>query len=138
MWAIYSTLVKRIADAGYETIAATKRIFAWGLLFTIPLLLGLGARPSCIPLLAHPLYLANLLFLGLVASAACYASWGWAVARLGAAKTSAYIYLVPVVTVTASVLILGETLTIPMVCGVLLTLGGLALSESGGRAKDAT
>ena len=30
VWSVYSTLVDRIADAGYETLAATKRIFAWG------------------------------------------------------------------------------------------------------------
>lgn len=135
VWAVYSTLVKCIADLGYETIAATKRVFAWGLLFTLPLLPVLGAQPESLGALANPVYLANLLFLGLVASAACYVSWGWAVAKLGAAKTSAYIYLVPVVTVTASSLILGETLTVPMVIGAALTLGGLALSESGGRAN---
>lgn len=27
VWSVYSTLVDRIADAGYETLAATKRIF---------------------------------------------------------------------------------------------------------------
>lgn len=133
VWAVYSTIVKRIADLGYETIAATKRIFAWGLLCTVPLLWPLGASIAPFASLANPLYLLNLLFLGLVASATCYASWGWAVSRLGAAKTSAYIYLVPVVTVTASALILGETLTVPMVVGAGLTLGGLALSESGSR-----
>ena len=30
VWSVYSTLVDRIADAGYETLAATKRIFARG------------------------------------------------------------------------------------------------------------
>lgn len=128
-WAVYSTILKRISDLGYEPVASTKRIFAWGLLFCLPLLPLLGAQPSSVLALAQPLYLFNLLFLGLVASAACYVSWGWAVAKLGAAKTSAYIYLVPVVTVTASALILREALSLPMVAGAVLTLAGLVLSE---------
>lgn len=128
-WAVYSTILKRISDLGYEPVASTKRIFAWGLLFCLPLLPLLGARITSVLALAQPLYALNLLFLGLIASATCYVSWGWAVAKLGAAKTSAYIYLVPVVTVTASALILGEPLSLPMMVGAALTLVGLGLSE---------
>ena len=36
VWAIYSMLVKRIGELGYETIASTKRTFLWGLVFIIP------------------------------------------------------------------------------------------------------
>ena len=31
VWAIYSTTVAAIAEAGYETLASTKHIFGWGL-----------------------------------------------------------------------------------------------------------
>lgn len=40
VWAVYSMLVKRIGELGYETIASTKRTFLWGLVFIIP-----GKRP---------------------------------------------------------------------------------------------
>ena len=93
VWSVYSTLVDRIADAGYETLAATKRIFAWGLLFMMPAVPFAGAFPT--PGLADPLVVANLLFLGLGASAACFATWNFAVKHLGAVVTSTYIYLVP-------------------------------------------
>lgn len=48
--------------------------------------------------------LANLLFLGLGASALCFVTWNLAVGILGAVKTSVYIYIVPVITVAASAL----------------------------------
>jgi drug/metabolite transporter (DMT)-like permease len=43
--------------------------------------------------------------------------------------TSVYIYLIPVITVLASVLILHEKLTPLAVLGIALTLVGLVLSE---------
>lgn len=127
VWAGYSTLVGRIADAGYETLAATKRIFAWGLLFMMPALPFAGAFPALG--LADPLVVANLLFLGLLASAACFATWNFAVKHLGAVVTSTYIYLVPALTGTASALVLGEPVTAPIVAGVALTIAGLMLSN---------
>ena len=60
VWSVYSTLVDRIADAGYETLAATKRIFAWGLLFMMPAVPFAGAFPALG--LVDPLVVANLLF----------------------------------------------------------------------------
>lgn len=80
VWSVYSTLVDRIADAGYETLAATKRIFAWGLLFMMPAVPFAGAFPALG--LVDPLVVANLLFLGLGASAACFATWNFAVKHL--------------------------------------------------------
>lgn len=49
--------------------------------------------------------------------------------QLGAVKTSLYIYMVPVITVTASVLILREQITPLAGMGIVLTLAGLFLSE---------
>lgn len=48
--------------------------------------------------------------------------------RLGAVKTTVYIYMVPVVTIITSVLILGEKLTVRAACGAFLTIAGLFLS----------
>ena len=74
-------LVSRIAEAGYETLAATKRIFAWGLLFMTPTFPFAGTFPAEAP--GNPLVVPNLLFLGLLASAACFATWNFAVKHLG-------------------------------------------------------
>lgn len=111
MWAAYSTLVSRIAEAGYETLTATKRIFAWGLLFMAPALPFAGTFPA--EALGNPLVVPNLLFLGLLASAACFATWNFAVKHLGAVVTSTYIYLVPALTAPPQPSWLGEPMTPP-------------------------
>ena len=124
VWSVYSTLVDRIADAGYETLAATKRIFAWGLLFMMPAVPFAGAFPALG--LVDPLVVANLLFLGLGASAACFATWNFAVKHLGAVVT---------LTGAASALVLGEPMTPPIVGGVALTIAGLMLSNRKGSRR---
>lgn len=129
VWAVYSVLVKRIAEEGYETVAATKRTFLWGLVFMAPVtLVGGGALPLGEALTSGSMVL-NLLFLGVVASAACFVTWGVSVKHLGAARSTAYIYLVPVITAGASVLVLGEPLNGLIVGGICLTIGGLILSQ---------
>lgn len=129
VWAVYSVLTRRIGAFGYSTVLTTRRVFFYGLLFMLPVLLWSGFRPQP-ERLAQPLYLANLLFLGLGASALCFVTWNFAVRVLGAAETSLYIYLVPVVTVAASALLLHEVITPAAALGVLLTLAGLFLSQS--------
>lgn len=133
VWAVYSTLVSRIAEAGYETLTATKRIFAWGLLFMAPALPFAGTFPA--EALGNPLVVPNLLFLGLLASAACFATWNFAVKHLGAVVTSTYIYLVPALTGAASALVLGEPVTAPIVAGVALAIAGLMLSNLKGSRR---
>jgi len=55
-------------------------------------------------------------------------TWNLAVRILGAIKTSVYIYLAPVVTAVASV-VLHEKITFLSGLGIVLVLGGLLLSE---------
>ena len=89
-------------------------------------------------LLAGPGVLPNLLYLGLGASALCFVTWNRAVSMLGAMRTSAYIYLVPFITVLFSSLILKEPFTPRMAGGMALTLAGVLLSEGKfpGRRKE--
>ena len=51
--------------------------------------------------------------------------------RLGAVVSTTYIYLVPAITATASIILLGEPLTVPIVTGLALTNAGLVLSQRG-------
>lgn len=128
-WACYSVLTKKISAYGYPTILATRRIFAYGLMFMLPTLAFLDFRLG-LERFAQPVYLANILFLGLGASALCFVTWNFALKALGAVKTSVYIYMVPVITVVTSVVILHETITPLAAAGTVLTLAGLLLSES--------
>lgn len=76
-----------------------------------------------------------MLFLGIGASALCFATWNYSVGVLGAVKSSAYIYMVPVITIAASVLILHENMTWIALLGGALTLLGLYISEMKPKAK---
>lgn len=135
VWACYSVLTRKISDLGYHTIQTTRRVFAYGIVFMIPALFlfdfHIGAERF-----ANPVYLGNLLFLGLGASALCFVTWNMAVKILGAVKTSIYIYLVPVITVVTSALILREHITVMSGAGTVLALIGLFLSEYRGKTPN--
>ena len=128
VWACYALLTRKISALGHPTVLTTRRTFFYGLVFMLPVLALSGARPDLACLL-DPVDLGNLLFLGLGASALCFVTWNFAVKELGAVKTSVYIYLVPVITVAASVAILDEPFTWMTGVGMFLTLAGLLLSE---------
>ncbi|TRZ38622.1 DMT family transporter [Niallia circulans] len=129
VWAAYSVLTKKISSYGYHTIQTTRRVFLYGLILMLPALflsdfkLGLNRFTG-------PVNLFNFLFLGLGASALCFVTWNKAVSKLGAIKTSVYIYMVPVITVVTSMIVLNEQLTKLSVLGILLTLAGLVVSET--------
>lgn len=129
VWSAYSILTRKISEFGYSTVQTTRRTFLYGLIFMIPALFLFGFHPN-VNLLVRPVNLFNIIFLGLGASALCFVTWNLAVRRLGAVKTSVYIYMVPVITVATSVLILHEQLTHIAVIGILLTLSGLFISEN--------
>ena len=65
----------------------------------------------------------------LLACALCFVTWNFAVGKLGAVKTTTYLYLVPVVTLVFSALLLGEPVTPLSLAGAALTVAGLALSQ---------
>lgn len=127
-WAIYSILLRKISDQPYTNLQITHRVVTYGLVFLLPMLIPFEfqldlARFSSIS------NLANMLFLGIGASALAFVTWNYALSVLGAVKTSAYIYAVPVITVTASALLLQERITGVALAGVILILLGLYLSE---------
>lgn len=128
VWACYSILTRRISGFGYPTLLTTRRVFSYGILFMLPCLLFLDMNWD-IARFSQPVYLLNILYLGLGASTLCFVTWNHAVRILGAVKTSVYIYMVPIITVITSFLILHEDLTPLSVIGTALTLAGLLLSE---------
>lgn len=128
VWAAYTILTRKIGSYGYSVIQTTRHIFFYGLILMLPALLCMDFHPQWSDIL-QPLNLANILFLGVGASACCFASWNIAVNILGAVKTSIYIYLIPVITVITSALILHEKITLLALCGMGCTLLGLIISE---------
>lgn len=137
VWAIYSILSKKISSYGFNTIQTTRRVFAYGLFFMMFTLLFLDFHwdPS---LFLKPVNFFNLVFLGIGASALCFVIWNLALRQLGAIKTSFYIYLAPVITVIASVIILKEPITAMSGAGIVLTLLGLLVSKFDWKRKSFT
>lgn len=129
VWACYSILTRKISAYGYNTVQTTRRIFSYGILFMIPTLFVFDFRIG-LERFADPINLFNILFLGLGASALCFVTWNLAVKKLGAVKTSIYIYMVPVITVVTSVIVLHEKITWMAALGTVLALTGLFISES--------
>lgn len=132
-WAIYTVLVRKLSIYGYGSLSITRRVFFYGLLFMIPLVYTDNFDLSISRLLS-PLNIINLLFLGLGASALCFATWTYALHKLGAARASAYIYLVPIITIFSAALILDDKITFYTLSGTALTITGLVLSEHKGGA----
>lgn len=128
VWACYSLLVRKISKMGYPVFLSTRRTFFYGIIFMIPAAWFSDFRLDLFRF-THFIYLFNMIFLGLGASAFCFVTWNFAVRELGTVKTSVYIYLVPVITVFTSAFVLKERLTALMGIGAALTLAGLILSE---------
>lgn len=128
VWACYSILTKKISGYGYSTLITTRRVFCYGIAFMIPAMFLFDVQWE-LSALAQPVYLLNLIFLGLGASALCFVTWNTAVKLLGPVRTSVYIYMSPVITVVTSALILHEPVTPLAAGGMALTLAGLVLSQ---------
>ncbi|MBN1371248.1 MAG: DMT family transporter [Anaerolineaceae bacterium] len=128
VWAFYSVLVKQVSAEQGSSLAMTRKVVTYGLLFLLPLLPLFDFRFGFERLADLP-SLLHLLFLGVGASALCYVTWNYAVHLLGPVKTSVYIYLVPLVTISVSVLVLREPITLVSGVGIALILLGMVLSE---------
>lgn len=122
-WAFYSLIMKKMANR-YRTTFITRKIFFYGVLTILPAFLF---RPwqSEFSLLLEPSVLFNLLFLGVLASLACFVVWNMVLKQLGTVRASNYIYLNPLFTLVGSAVFLGEQLTIVALMGAVLILGGV-------------
>jgi len=134
IWAVYSILIRKISIRNYDDILVTKKVFFYGLLFMLPFLAPFGFEFGA-ERFASARYLANMLFLGLGASALCYITWNYALKVLGAIKTSVYIYVIPVLTIIISALVLREPITPVAGAGAIMILAGLYISEKKPAAK---
>jgi drug/metabolite transporter (DMT)-like permease len=123
----YSILVTKLFERGYGVIQVTRRTFIYGILFSLPFLKLLGFEFG-FERFANKIYLANILFLGLVASALCYISLNYATKIIGAVKTNTYMYAQSVLTVIVAYFVLHEKLTIISLVGVIMVLIGLFIS----------
>lgn len=125
-WAFYS-LIMRLLVSNYSSVFITRKVFGYGLMTIIPWFLF---RPEDSPInidFTNPLLWGNILFLSLVASLTCYSLWTVCLKRLGVIAATNYVYINPIATVGAAVVILNEQITIWFILGSLFILAGLWL-----------
>ena len=125
-WAFYS-LIMRLLVSNYSSVFITRKVFGYGLMTIIPWFLF---RPEDSPInidFTNPLLWGNVLFLSLVASLTCYSLWTVCLKRLGVIAATNYVYINPIATVGAAVVILNEQITIWFILGSLFILAGLWL-----------
>ena len=122
-WAIYTVVTNGLLKK-YPSALISRKVFFYGMLTIVPVLLVKGWTFPAGRFL-EPKVLLNTLFLGVVASLACYALWNSVIKRLGTVGSSNYIYLNPLFTLIAAALLLGERLTPVAIAGCLITLIGV-------------
>ena len=149
-WGFYTLFVTKINALHLNKLAAVRRIFFYAILCMAPLVLFGAASPIAkdnnnfsvsfdaavnMARFAKPLNWINLLFLGVAASALCFAAWNTACDKLGSVRATVGIYLIPVVTIVFAYFALGERITALGMAGVALTICGLMLSNKKTRSQ---
>lgn len=138
-WAVYGLTVKSLS-AKYDPNFITRKVFFWGVVTAVPFMYipATGFNPMTgtvgvfnFQALAMPAVWGNVLFLGLIASMACYALWNVVINKLGMVKSSNYLYLSPAFTMVASMIFLDSRITWVATGGFVLIVGGLILAEKG-------
>ncbi len=127
-FAIYSVSLK-LAPSNYHYIAITRKSFIYGILFMLIYFIFTNQPPLHIDALKNSIVWLNILFLGLLSSGLAFLLWQQGIDKIGSIAASNYIYLVPLITAIAGVLILNEKLTLKMIIGGIAILLGLYIAQ---------
>jgi drug/metabolite transporter (DMT)-like permease len=125
-WGFYTIILKQL-DAKYPPMFIIRKIFFYGIITMIPFLLATDTKIP--PAIFSTIVIANIIFLGTIASMLCYFLWNIAVKQLGAIRTTNYIYLTPLVTFVTSVIVLHERITPVAILGAAFILAGVYIAE---------
>ncbi len=77
-----------------------------------------------------------VLFLGVACSGLGYLFWYGALERVEASRVAALLYLEPLVTLAAAVMLLGEPVRLTTVLGGLMVVGGVVLVQAAGKGSS--
>lgn len=130
-WAFYSVpgkvLFRRhgaVPITGMSTIIATLPMLSFASWGTLDTLHAMTTRQWL-----------EMLFLASCSTFIAMITWTYASARLPAATTGVFLYLIPIIAVFAGVLVLGETLTWSAALGGLCIILGVAVAQFGPRPR---
>ncbi|AST90785.1 DMT family transporter [Sutcliffiella cohnii] len=123
-WAVYSVLLKKL-NVPLPALVLTFYISFIGFILTLPFLMKQRGWEK-FESLAYAEW-GHLIFLGIFVSGVGYWYWGKALEVLEASKVSVFIYLEPIFTVIAAVILLHEKIKITSVTGGLIIIIGVIL-----------
>ena len=126
MWAFYGIILRYLNN--YPTLFVTRKVFFYGVVTLLPFFIFHPIKFDS-EVLLKPVVLANLFFLGVVASMLCYILWTVTIKKLGMLRTTNYIYVIPMVTLLASSLVIHEHITLIALTGSVLILLGVYMAE---------
>lgn len=116
-WAVYSLAGRGSSDPLAET--AANFVVALPMLMVLLLSAGLHAAPSGIALAVVS---------GALTSGLGYALWYWVLPQLGAQRAPVVQLSAPIIAIVAGSVLLGETITLPIVLAAALVLGGIGVA----------
>ena len=122
-WVSY-TLIGRSVSAEIDSLPATAYAIWSGLGMLVIYAVAAGTP---VPQLNTPAFWWISAYLGLAGTTLAFVLFQRGIERLGAARTSIFINLVPVFSVLSSTLVLGEAVTLPTLLGGALALTGVRL-----------
>jgi drug/metabolite transporter (DMT)-like permease len=124
-WVLYSFITKPLSGK-YPLLALTFWQILFGMLGCIPFAVFERQDFSSLSVVV----ILNVVFLGVLASAIGYWLYVLVLDNMGASRSSVFINLIPVVSVIASFVILGERLAALQLMGGLVTIAGVYLATS--------
>ena len=126
-WAIY-TVISREPVRRVGSLPAMAAAMLVGCLLLLPWFLASHAWRELSRM--SPMGWGAVLFLGIGCSGIAYLLWFGAIERIDASRVSALLYIEPLVTLAAAVLLLHEPVLISTIVGGLLVLAGVALVQA--------
>lgn len=121
----YMTVLKRMT-VHYTALFLTAFQAFMGAIFYLPLL---ALPTTTLPTVFDPMAAGSILYLGVFITLGAYGLYNFGMSKLPANQTTAYVNLIPVITLFLGWLILGETFTPMQFLAAGLVMGGVILSQ---------
>lgn len=132
----FTALSFGVSPGNILRLSSPENIF-YGIITILPTFLFLPSLTKPAVLLDSEVW-SNLLFLGVIASSACYLLWNIVVKQLGTIQASNYLYLNPLATTVGATIFLHEEVTPVAIGGIVLVLSGVYLATRNSRPQNST
>lgn len=126
LWALYTVIIKVLSDKGFSGFLITRKLFFYTLIeMIIPAILFADYSKEKFTVSS----IIGILYLGIFASAVCFYTWNRAANKLGPITTAKYLFVMPVITLLAQIIVKMSKVSILAFIGMALILLGLYISN---------